>query len=87
MQLKSAMSANVRIVLLVCLLAVPTPAAVQAQTEPQNPAQEGGNAPAIFFETRNHDFGTAQPDTPLTHSFIFKNKGDAALLIKNVKAG
>lgn len=72
--------------LLACLLAS-APGAVQAETEAQNPANEPAGAPTVVFESQEHDFGTAQPNAPLTHSFVFKNKGEAALLIKNVKAG
>jgi hypothetical protein len=54
-------------------------------------AGNAGSAPAaprIEFQSRSHDFGTVQFSTAgLTHDFVFKNQGTAALLIKNVKAG
>jgi hypothetical protein len=82
MKFIKALHAKILLSLLACLLAS-APGAVQAQTEAQNPAGE----PTVVFESRDHDFGTVQPDAPLAHDFIFKNQGTAALLIKNVKAG
>ncbi|MBM4310435.1 MAG: DUF1573 domain-containing protein [Deltaproteobacteria bacterium] len=87
MQFKSTVSANVFVVLLACMLAAFAPGAVQALTDAQRIDKKPGEAPAIVFETREHDFGTAQPNAPLTHSFVFKNQGKAALLIKNIKSG
>jgi hypothetical protein len=87
MQFKSAVSANVSVVLLACMLAVSAPAAVQAQADAQGPDRGPGGKPAVVFETREHDFGTVQPEAPLKYSFVFKNTGSAALLINNVKAG
>jgi hypothetical protein len=32
-----------------------------------------------------HDFGTIDKGTPVEHTFVFRNEGDAALIISNVK--
>lgn len=33
------------------------------------------------------DFGSAQPNQTLTHEFVFRNHGDSALKIEQVKGG
>jgi len=33
------------------------------------------------------DFGNVQPNQQLTHEFVFKNTGDSALIIEQVKGG
>lgn len=63
------------------------PLAVYAQNVDLPPVEKPAGAPKIVFESREHDFGTVQPKTPLTHNFIFKNQGTAPLLIEKVKAG
>lgn len=63
------------------------PVAVYAQSVDQAPVEKPAGAPKIVFESQAHDFGTVQPNTPLTHSFVFKNQGTAPLLIEKVKAG
>ena len=68
---------------LVCLM----PVAINSQDVEQIPVDTPAGAPKIVFESRAHDFGTVQPNTPLTHSFVFTNQGTAPLLIEKVKAG
>jgi hypothetical protein len=63
------------------------PITVYAQTLNQTPNDDSANAPQIVFEASKHDFGTVQPNTPLSHNFVFTNKGTAPLLIEKVKAG
>ena len=63
------------------------PVAVYAQNVEQPLVEKHAGAPKIVFESRAHDFGTVQPNTPLTHSFVFTNQGTAPLLIEKVKAG
>ena len=86
MRFKRVVHADTLVILMACMLAT-APAAVQAQPDNPSPPAEPGGAPSVFFQSRQHDFGSVQPDAPLTHDFIFKNQGAAALLIKNVKAG
>ena len=52
-----------------------------------SPVDKPAGVPTIVFESLAHDFGTAQPNTPLTHNFVFTNQGTAPLLIEKVKAG
>ncbi len=63
------------------------PVAIHAQNVDQSPVDNPAGAPKVVFESRTHDFGTVQPNTPLTHSFVFTNQGTAPLLIEKVKAG
>jgi hypothetical protein len=74
-----------RIVLAALLWQVPM--LLHAQAVDQTPVDEPANTPKIVFESLTHDFGTVQPNTPLTHSFVFTNQGTAPLLIEKVKAG
>ena len=63
------------------------PVLVHAQVADQPPVEKPAGAPKIVFESLEHDFGTVQPNTPLTHNFVFTNQGTAPLLIEKVKAG
>ena len=63
------------------------PITVYAQSANQASTEASTNIPKIVFEVSKHDFGTVQPKTALTHSFIFTNEGTAPLLIEKVKAG
>jgi len=63
------------------------PIACHSQTVGQSPIETSENTPKIVFKSLEHDFGTEQPNKPLSHSFIFKNQGTAALIIEKVKAG
>jgi len=63
------------------------PMLVHAQVVDQTPVDEPENTPRIVFESLTHDFGTVQPNMPLTHNFVFRNQGTAPLLIEKVKAG
>jgi hypothetical protein len=74
-----------RIVLAVLLWQLPM--LVSAQVVDQTPVDEPANTAKIVFESLTHDFGTVQPNMPLTHNFVFRNQGTAPLLIEKVKAG
>jgi hypothetical protein len=63
------------------------PVVMHAQDVKQIPVDKPAGEPKIVFENPTHDFGTVQPNTPLTHSFVFANQGTAPLLIEKVKAG
>jgi hypothetical protein len=63
------------------------PVAIHAQDVDKSPVETPAGSPKIVFEKRAHDFGTVQPNTPLTHSFALTNQGTAPLLIEKVKAG
>lgn len=43
--------------------------------------------PKIEFSELSHDFGKSMPNQELKHSFTFKNKGSALLIIESVKSG
>jgi hypothetical protein len=72
--------------LLVALVSL-VPMACHSQTVGQIPIDTPANMPKIVFENLAHDFGTVQPNKPLSHSFVFKNMGTTELLIEKVKAG
>jgi len=42
-----------------------------------------GKLPAFAFNEENHDFGTIEEGTIAKHDFVFKNTGDAPLIITN----
>jgi len=46
-----------------------------------------GKSPKLVFNELTHDFGKQVAGPPLTHTFIFHNKGDGMLVIEKVKAG
>ena len=43
--------------------------------------------PQLVCPSLTHDFGKVWEGTPLVHSFILKNTGDAPLIIQSVKPG
>ncbi|RJP88570.1 MAG: DUF1573 domain-containing protein [Desulfobacteraceae bacterium] len=49
------------------------------------PAQAGDGKPVASIEVDSHNFGFAYEGEDVTHDFIVKNSGDAALEIKTVK--
>jgi hypothetical protein len=52
-----------------------------------NFAQGGGElGPKIQFEAEEHDFGSGPQGTPVSHEFVFKNVGNAPLVLLDVKA-
>ncbi len=63
------------------------PMLAHAQVVDQTPTEKPAGVPKIVFESFAQDFGTVKPNTPLTHSFVFTNQGNAPLLIEKVKAG
>jgi len=42
---------------------------------------EDGKYPEMTFATKEHDFGTIEADSKVNYSFIFKNTGQADLII------
>ncbi|MEA2059963.1 MAG: DUF1573 domain-containing protein [Thermodesulfobacteriota bacterium] len=44
-------------------------------------------APSIFFQENTYKFKNAVEGKELVHSFMVKNKGNAPLLIQNVRTG
>lgn len=45
------------------------------------------HAPRIVFEETLHDFGRRMSGNNLEHTFTFTNKGDAVLVIEDIKRG
>ncbi|UCH34746.1 MAG: DUF1573 domain-containing protein [Armatimonadota bacterium] len=45
----------------------------------------GGAAPRIAFESTDHDFGTVTIGDAVEHEFVFRNVGDAPLVIEQVR--
>ncbi len=42
-------------------------------------------APKAVFIKQNHDFGEVFEGTEIKHDFVVENKGDAPLVIKNIR--
>lgn len=59
-----------------------TPAATAT---PQPEVKPEGPLPAFEFETEEHDFGTIQEGDVVSHTFKFKNTGEAPLIIQSAK--
>ena len=68
------------VVLAVCILAAAS--VVLATGKPARP--EGEGKPELSIAAMDHSFGTVKAGTPLTYSFVLKNKGKANLEITNV---
>ena len=47
--------------------------------------KSGSNAPAIRFETTEYDFGKVLQGEQVSHTFKFKNVGDAPLIISRIE--
>lgn len=47
--------------------------------------KSGSNAPAIRFETTEYDFGKVLQGEQVSHTFKFKNVGDAPLIISSIE--
>ena len=60
------------------------PPAVAAPAAPA-PAAVPAHAPAIFCESPQYDFGSAESTKVITHEFVIQNKGDAVLNISAVR--
>jgi len=70
-----------------CLAVMPADAQqTQQQPEQAKGDQKTGDVPKIKFDEQSHDFGKVQQNTPVKHSFTFKNVGKGKLIIENVKA-
>jgi hypothetical protein len=63
------------------------PAAAPGAGSPRTTADESGDAPRIEFTTLEHDFGRAPAGEDLKTTFVFKNVGDAVLVVQKVKGG
>jgi hypothetical protein len=86
MRIRSTIHKHYTCILLAALF-LQLPMLVHAQVADQSPVEKPAGVPKIVFESLAYDFGTVQPNTPLTHSFVFTNQGTAPLLIEKVKAG
>jgi len=65
------------------------PASQQNQEENSqapNQTEATKTAPRIHFDILSHDFGRANQNETLKHTFTFKNVGTDILVIKNVKS-
>lgn len=51
------------------------------KTEP-----EGNGIPEMTFEDRTHEFGDIMQGEKVSYTFVYKNTGNAPLIIKSVKA-
>lgn len=49
-------------------------------------AAEFTDGPKIEFVNTVHDFGKNPQGTPVSHAFVFRNEGNAPLVLQNVKA-
>ena len=47
--------------------------------------KSGSNTPAIRFETTEYDFGKVLQGEQVSHTFNFKNVGDAPLIISSIE--
>ncbi len=57
----------------------PTPAATVEEAKPEGPL------PVAQFETIEHDFGTITEGQKVTHTYKFKNTGQAPLIIQSAQ--
>lgn len=48
--------------------------------------QQAKKGPVIVFKRTVYDFGTVDPDAVVTISYVYYNKGNGPLLLKNVQA-
>ncbi len=46
-----------------------------------------GEKPKIEFKTKSYDFGTISQGETVKHSFIYRNAGEAALIIASIEPG
>lgn len=69
------------ILFLRCFFLLPMLQAMQA-SPPGAPS-----SPTIEFKESIHDFGEVTRGKTFKHNFLFKNTGNAVLIIKRVKAG
>ena len=82
-------------VLMVMLLRVDLFATQKVITPPELIQTEEGDTdkgetralPDMFLENKEYDVGEVYEDTPVTHSFVIKNRGKGDLLIQSVKPG
>lgn len=56
-----------------------TPIQAEAEVKPDGPL------PVIQFESIEHDFGTIDQGKPVSHTFKFKNNGEAPLVIESAQ--
>ena len=52
---------------------------------PNSAEGKKGNAPSIKFEHMEHDFGKVLQGEQVSHTFKFKNVGDAPLIISSIE--
>jgi hypothetical protein len=63
-----------------------TPTPVQPSVNPSQPDMKPeGPLPVIQFDGMEHDFGTINEGQKVSHTYKFKNTGDAPLIIQEAK--
>lgn len=63
----------------------PTPAATAATTTPVADEKPEGPLPTIDFQTVDHDFGTVKEGGKVSFKYIFKNNGQAPLIVQSAQ--
>lgn len=71
---------------LVCLIAMMTMGAVNAQEKKNETQDANQHGPKIVFAEREHNYGTIQKGGDGNCVFTFTNTGDEPLILSNVRA-
>ena len=71
---------------LVCLIAMMTMGAVNAQEKKSEAQETPQHGPKIVFAEREHNYGTIQKGGDGNCEFVFTNEGNEPLILSNVKA-
>ena len=71
---------------LVCLIAMMTMGAVNAQEKKSEAQETPQHGPKIVFAEREHNYGTIQKGGDGNCVFTFTNTGDEPLILSNVRA-
>ena len=64
-----------------------TPASSPGEPPPvlgEEPAPASSEGPRLVFDETSFDFGTVPLDTVVEHSFVYRNAGDAPLVLQDV---
>ena len=64
-----------------------TPSESIQKTEAGTPEGETPPVPDMFLKNNEYDVGEVYEGTPVTHTFIIKNRGKGELLLQSVKPG
>ena len=59
----------------------------QRQAGNDSGSQNTGGAPKLFFPETSYDFGSVAQQTKVSHTFVVRNIGEAALKLISAKAG